>query len=100
MDEASHGPVPLEAAWFAGIAAPVGPGLEAWATLTRDLADRYHVHLDGLDPRRGLRFVAVARSLDVRPYAIVTSDPDELREALAGRDGRPGPAEECGGAPR
>jgi hypothetical protein len=41
------------------------------------------VHLDGLDGRRGLRYVAVARNLAVRPYAVITSDPQELREALA-----------------
>jgi hypothetical protein len=54
----------------------------AWAELARDLADRYHVHLDGLDSRRPPRYVAIARTLDVRPYAVVTSDPQELRDAL------------------
>lgn len=60
-----------------------------WAELARDLADRYHVHLDGLDARRRPRYVAIARNLDVRPYAVVTSDPQELRDALLPGDGTP-----------
>ena len=56
--------------------------MDSWVELSRDLADRYHVHFDGRYPRRQVRYVAVARSLDVRPYAIVTADPDELRLEL------------------
>src|SRR5580700_6875290 len=61
-------------------------GITEWITLASDLADRYHVQLDGLDTPRGPRYVAIARSLDTRPYCIVTSDPDELRLALCSRD--------------
>jgi len=38
--------------------------------------------LERRDPQSDLRYVAVALSLDVRPYAIVTSDLEELRQAL------------------
>lgn len=58
-------------------------GIGAWAALACDLADRYRVQLEGLGARRGLRFIAVARNLDVRPYAVVTSDPHELRAAVS-----------------
>jgi hypothetical protein len=61
-------------------------GIGAWADLARDLGDRYYVHLDGLDGRRGLRYVAVARNLAVRPHAVITSDPQELRDTLAPGD--------------
>ena len=67
-------------------------GITVWAELAHDLADRYHVHLDGLDARRGLRYVAVARNLDIRPYAVVSSDPDEVREALEQGPAGPGAA--------
>jgi hypothetical protein len=62
-------------------------GVGAWAELARDLGDRYYVHLDRLDGRRGLRYVAIARSLAVRPYAVITSDPQELRDMLVGDGG-------------
>jgi hypothetical protein len=58
-------------------------GIRAWAALACELADRYRVQLDGLGARRPLRFIAVARNLDIRPYAIVTSDPRELRAAVS-----------------
>jgi len=67
-------------------------GIALWAELAHDLADRYHVHVDGLDARRGLRYVAVARNLDIRPYAVVSSDPDEVREALEQGHAGPGAA--------
>jgi hypothetical protein len=57
-------------------------GVGAWAELACELADDYYVHLDGLDGRRALRYVAIARSLAVRPYAVITSDAQELRDAL------------------
>jgi|HubBroStandDraft_3_1064219.scaffolds.fasta_scaffold124488_3 hypothetical protein len=65
----------------------VADGVGAWADLARDLADDYVVHLDGLNGNRGLRYVAVARSLAVRPYAVITSDPQELRDTLASGHG-------------
>jgi hypothetical protein len=58
---------------------------DSWAELSRDLAERYYVQLDGRDPRRHVRYTAVARSLDIRPYAVVTGDADELRQALVHR---------------
>jgi hypothetical protein len=61
-------------------------GITEWITLASDLADRYHVQLDGLDTGRGLRYVAIARSLAIRPYCIVTSDLGELRLALSSGD--------------
>jgi hypothetical protein len=60
-----------------GGSAPLG-----WELLAQAVADRYRIHLDGADPRRKIRYIAVARSLDVRPYAVVTSDPAELLTAL------------------
>jgi hypothetical protein len=71
---------------LAKLACAARPGgaevIGAWAELARDLADRYYMHLDGLDAQKGLRYVAVARSLDVRPYAVITSDLRELLQAL------------------
>ena len=61
----------------------------AWATLARDVAARYRLLLERRDPRTDLRYVAVARSLDVRPYAVVTSDLEELRQALYQGELRP-----------
>jgi hypothetical protein len=50
--------------------------------LERAAGDRYRVYLDGTDRRRRLRYVAIARTLNFRPYAVVTSDPAELLQAL------------------
>jgi hypothetical protein len=55
-----------------------------WDTIARQLTDRYRVHVDGATRRGDPRYIAVARSLDVRPYAVVTSDPAELLHALGG----------------
>lgn len=66
---------------------------EAWTTLARDVEDRYHLHLERKDAESDLRYVAVARSLDVRPYAVVTTDLDELRRALCDGDEQPAVAE-------
>jgi hypothetical protein len=44
--------------------------------------------------------VAVARTLAVRPYAVITSDPQELRDTLAPRDGAYPRAETSGGLTR
>ncbi len=80
---------------LARLACDARPGgtdrIGAWAELARDLADRYYVHVDGLDARRALRYVAIARNLHVRPYAVVTRDPDEMRQALAHEISVPGP---------
>ncbi len=53
-----------------------------WDLLTRAVADRYRLRVDEANPRGKPRYIAVARSLDVRPYAVVTSDPAELLTAL------------------
>jgi hypothetical protein len=68
-------------------AAPCGTGParpDVLAALVEDLGDRYSFGLDGRDPHRALRYIAVARSLDVRPHAVVTSSLAELRVALSG----------------
>ncbi len=57
----------------------VPPG---WEAIAGELADRYRLHVDGAGPPGKVRYTAVARSLDIRPYAIVTTDPAELRQAL------------------
>jgi hypothetical protein len=61
------------------------------AVVASELASRYFLYTDGRDPRRPVRYVAVARNLDVRPYAVVTPDLRELRAAMA--DGRQGHAD-------
>ncbi len=55
--------------------------------LERAGGGRYRVYLDPTDPRRRLRYVAIARTLNVRTYALVTSDPDELQRALSAANG-------------
>jgi thiamine pyrophosphate-dependent acetolactate synthase large subunit-like protein len=52
------------------------------AELERDLSDRYVIRVDGRDPGRALRYVAIARQLGIQPYAVVTPDPAELRAAV------------------
>jgi hypothetical protein len=61
------------------------------AVVASELASRYFLYTDSRDPRRPVRYVAVARNLDVRPYALVTPDLRELRAAMA--DGRQGHAD-------
>jgi hypothetical protein len=70
-----------EAAQVYGEAPPGVPGADAesWAAVGSELAGRYYIHVDGSDPSRRVRYVAVARRIGVRPYAIVTPDLDELR---------------------
>jgi hypothetical protein len=51
--------------------------------LADEFRDSYVVCADGSHGGGELRYVAVARRLGTRPYALVTSDPDELRQALA-----------------
>jgi hypothetical protein len=52
------------------------------AFLGSQLAGRYRVFCDGRDPRRPVRYVAMAQSLAIRPYAVVTSDLGELRRLM------------------
>ncbi|HEY2507050.1 MAG TPA: hypothetical protein VGI58_11075 [Streptosporangiaceae bacterium] len=49
------------------------------------MSDRYDITVEGVDPNRKPRYVAIARSLAVHPYAVVTSDPAEMRAALRAR---------------
>ena len=68
-------------------AAPDGAGParpDVLAALVEDLGGRYSFRLDGRDPHRAFRYIAVARSLDVRPHAVDTSSLAELRVALSG----------------
>jgi hypothetical protein len=53
------------------------------AFLGDELAGHYRLFADGRDPRRPIRYVAMARSLEIRPYAVVTDDLDELRRVVA-----------------
>jgi hypothetical protein len=53
------------------------------AGLAEDLGGTFDIRLDGADPGRAVRYVATARSLDTRPYAVITADLSELRRALA-----------------
>jgi hypothetical protein len=54
----------------------------SWERCARDVAGRYRVGVDRAGRTGRLRYVAVARNLRVRPYAVVTSDPAELLAAL------------------
>lgn len=73
-----------------------GPGwADELAELVRDLSDRYDVRVDGRDPSRGLRYIAVARRLTVRPYAVVAADPAELRAAIPHRTTPPSSEHAC-----
>jgi hypothetical protein len=60
----------------------------AWAALMDRAGGRYRLHLERLGAEGELHYVAVARSLDVRPFAVVTTDLDELRRALDDADGQ------------
>lgn len=53
-----------------------------WEVLTGQVAACYRLRVDAADPRGKPRYIAVARSLAIRPYAVVTSDPAELLTAL------------------
>jgi hypothetical protein len=65
-------------------------GAELQAAVTADpclllapgIADRYRLLLDRAEPNQP-RWVAIARNLDERTYAIVTRDADEIRLGLA-----------------
>lgn len=73
------------------------PGSE---DLAEDIADRYRVHVDRASPSGRLRYIAVARRLDTRPYAIVTSDRAELLQALGSWVHEPGTPESARQAAR
>jgi hypothetical protein len=53
------------------------------AGLAEDLGGTFDIRLDGAHPGRAVRYVAIARSLETRPYAVITADLSELRRALA-----------------
>jgi hypothetical protein len=55
------------------------------------LAGRYRVCVDRGGRSGRLRYVAVASSLATRPYAVVTSDPAELLQALGCTDSAAAP---------
>jgi hypothetical protein len=82
----THSAAPLQAPipGCESLAADRAPDICQAAFLAGEIGERYRVFADHRDPRRPLRYVAVARSLAIRPYAVVTSDPDELRRIAAG----------------
>jgi hypothetical protein len=55
-----------------------------WDTLAAAASDRYRLRVESAGTRGAPRYVAIARTLDVRPYAVVTSDLAELLTILAG----------------
>jgi hypothetical protein len=57
-----------------------------WELCAGWLAGRYRVCVDRGGRSGRLRYVAVASSLATRPYAVVTSDPAELLQALGCTD--------------
>jgi hypothetical protein len=80
--------------------APSPVDARADAGLLERLAGRcYRVFLDGTDRRREPRYVAIARTLEVRPYAVVTSDPAELLDALGCTDSAAAPLSARGNLP-
>jgi hypothetical protein len=54
----------------------------SWELCAHQVADNYRVCVDRAGRTGRLRYVAVAHNLSVRPYAVVTSDPAELLQAL------------------
>jgi hypothetical protein len=82
--------------------APVPSPVDARAAagLLERLAGRcYRVFLDGTDQRPEPRYVAIARTLEVRPYAVVTSDPAELLDALGCTEAAAAPLAARGNVP-
>ncbi len=55
------------------------PGLDF---LPGEVAGCYRLSIDPRGPRGQPRYTAIACSLTVRPYAVVTADPAELLRAL------------------
>jgi hypothetical protein len=77
------------AADAAAILRETGPALDAaradvdgWERCVLQVADRYRVQVNRDGGTGRYRYVAVARHLGVRPYAVVTGDPAELLRAL------------------
>jgi hypothetical protein len=62
-----------------------------WELCARRLAGRYRVCVDRGGRNGRLRYVAVASSPTTRPYAVVTSDPAELLQALGCTDSMAAP---------
>jgi hypothetical protein len=62
-----------------------------WELCAWRLAGRYRVCVDRGGRSGRLRYVAVASSLATRPYAVVTSDPAELLQALGCTDSMAAP---------
>jgi hypothetical protein len=58
----------------------------SWELCASRVADNYRVCVDRAGRTGRLRYVAVAHDLSVRPYAVVTSDPAELLQALGCAD--------------
>jgi hypothetical protein len=72
-----------------GLPAAEDPAVPGWDVLVGEIADRYRLHVESASRGGKPRYVAVARRLDVRPYAVVTSDPAELLAVLGCRSARP-----------
>jgi hypothetical protein len=66
--------------------AQAAPSALNWDLCAGRLAGDYRVCVDRGGRNGRLRYVAVASSLATRPYAVVTSDPDELLQALGCTD--------------
>jgi hypothetical protein len=56
-------------------------------SLSAALGERFRFQLDHRDPSRPARFVAIARTSDIRPSLVMTDKPAELLAMLSG----PGP---------
>jgi hypothetical protein len=62
---------------------------ETCAGLAEAHGGSFDIRVDRDYPHRAVRYVATARSLGIRPYAVITADAGELRRALtAGGGGR------------
>lgn len=51
-------------------------------SLSAALGERFRFQLDNRDPSRPPRFVAIARTPDVRPSLVMTDEPAELHALL------------------
>lgn len=68
------------------------------AEMRQELHDRYDIRVDGSDPSRPPRYIAIARNLGVNPYVVVTGDLAELCAVLAPADAPQPPAATVAGA--
>jgi hypothetical protein len=71
----------------AGVSHPAEPAVgepmrRGWERCACEVANSYNVRVDRGGRAGTLRYIAVARTLNVRPYAVITSDPAELLQAL------------------